>query len=106
MSDTTKPKGFRVIIVGGGIAGLTLANALQHANVDYLLLESRPTLAPQLGASIGLAPNGCRILDQLSCYEELRGLTEPVVSAGNHDADGNDILPRYDGFQLIKARCV
>jgi monoamine oxidase len=32
---------FRVIIVGGGIGGLTLANCLQHANIDFVLLESR-----------------------------------------------------------------
>jgi flavin-dependent dehydrogenase len=32
---------FRVIIVGGGIGGLTLANYLQHANIDFVLLESR-----------------------------------------------------------------
>jgi 2-polyprenyl-6-methoxyphenol hydroxylase-like FAD-dependent oxidoreductase len=56
---------FRVIIGGGGIAGLTLANALEKANIDYILLEGRDTVAPQVGASIGIHPNGTRILDQL-----------------------------------------
>ncbi|KAF4334071.1 FAD NAD(P)-binding domain protein [Fusarium beomiforme] len=47
--------GFRVIIAGGGVAGLTLANALEQANIDYVLLERRDTIAPQVGASIGIA---------------------------------------------------
>ncbi|KAL9123289.1 MAG: hypothetical protein Q9187_000161 [Circinaria calcarea] len=104
MADIPKSTGLRVIIVGGGVAGLTLANALQHADIDYVLLESRSVIAPQLGASIGLAPNGCRILEQLSCYGELEKLTEPLVSAGNHAENGDDIFPRYDGFQLVHTR--
>jgi 2-polyprenyl-6-methoxyphenol hydroxylase-like FAD-dependent oxidoreductase len=60
---------FKVIIVGGGVSGLTLANALERAQVDYVLLESKSEFAPVLGASIALGPNGNRILDQLSCCE-------------------------------------
>ncbi|KAF2144829.1 uncharacterized protein K452DRAFT_306590 [Aplosporella prunicola CBS 121167] len=99
-----KPNQFRVLIVGGGIAGLTLANSLQHAGIDYLLLESRTEIAPNVGASIGLAPNGSRILDQLGCYEDIENSTEPFDSAGYHAADGSYLLPRYDGFQLLRAR--
>lgn len=106
MKDMSKHTDFRVIIAGGGLAGLTLANALQHAGIDYLLLESRSIIAPQVGASIGLAPNGSRILDQLSCYEEIERLTEPIESMGNHTANGDDLLPRTDGFELVHARCV
>ncbi|KAK3294210.1 uncharacterized protein B0H64DRAFT_418187 [Chaetomium fimeti] len=59
---------FRVVIVGAGVAGLTLANALEQANVDYVLLERRSEVAPQIGASIGMFPNGARILDQLGVW--------------------------------------
>lgn len=106
MTGRERPASFRVIIAGGGIAGLTLANALQHAGVDYILLESRRDIAPQVGASIGLAPNGSRILDQLSCYDEIEKCTEPVELAGMHAANGDDLLPRSDGFQLVQARLV
>lgn len=106
MTDTSEPASFRVIIAGGGIAGLTLANALQHAGVDYLLLESRPVIASQVGASIGLGPNGSRILDQLSCHEDIERETEPLEWAGLHAANGDDLLPRDDVFQLIHARWV
>ena len=104
MTYPKEPEGFRIIIVGAGITGLTLANALQHADADFLLLESRSEIAPQVGASIGLAPNGSRILDQLSCYEELEKLAEPVQSVGFHAANGNDLCPRSDSFQLFHAR--
>ena len=75
MASTT----FRVIIVGGGVAGLTLANALEQARVDYVLLESRDEFAPLVGASIALAANGNRILDQLGCYKEIEDHTKPLV---------------------------
>jgi 2-polyprenyl-6-methoxyphenol hydroxylase-like FAD-dependent oxidoreductase len=95
----------RVIIAGGGIAGLTLANALQHADgVEYVLLEARSDIAPQVGASIGIAPNGNRILDQLGCYDEIERLTEPVESVGNHDANGKDYAARSDMFKLGHVR--
>ena len=39
---------FQVIIVEGGVGGLTLANALEKAKVDYVLLESKDEVAPWL----------------------------------------------------------
>jgi 2-polyprenyl-6-methoxyphenol hydroxylase-like FAD-dependent oxidoreductase len=64
--------GFRVLIAGGGVAGLTLANMLERAGIDYNLLEAHGAIAPPVGASIGLFPNGLRVLDQLGVYETIR----------------------------------
>lgn len=64
--------GFKVIIVGGSVSGLSLANMLEKFNIEYLLLEAYPDIAPQLGASMGLLPAGLRILDQLGCYDRIR----------------------------------
>jgi len=96
MAVLEKANNFRVIIAGGGIAGLTLANALQHADIDYVLLEARGLVAPQVGASIGLFPHGIRILDQLDCYDEIAEQTCPITSGGDHDVSGNYICPRSD----------
>lgn len=57
------------------MSGLTLANALEKFNIDYILLEAYPSIAPQVGASIGMLPNGFRILDQLGCYEPVRNIS-------------------------------
>jgi 2-polyprenyl-6-methoxyphenol hydroxylase-like FAD-dependent oxidoreductase len=104
MASDTKPTGFRVIIAGGGIAGLTLANALQHAGVDYLLLEARSEIAPQVGASIGIISNGSRILDQLGCYEDIWKETTPLKWVGEHYESGEYIIPRDDRIQMNGVR--
>lgn len=84
--------GIKIIIVGGSVAGLSLANMLERFDIDYTILEAYSEIAPQVGASIGLLPNGLRILDQLGCYERLR------EAAGNYyhrvtfrDANGKPI---------------
>lgn len=69
---------FKVIIVGGSIAGLTLAHSLSRANIDHIILEKRAEIAPQEGAFIGLWPNGAQILQQLGIYDSLEALTAPV----------------------------
>ena len=95
---------FKVLIVGGGIGGLTLANSLQHAGIDYLLLEARPEIAPQVGASIALLANGGRILDQLGAYDDCYQFTEPTVHSTTW-LDGRQ-LARRDGPALLTARYV
>ena len=65
---------FKVVIVGGSVSGLSLANIFEQFGINYVLLEAYPNIAPQLGASIGLLPGGLRILDQLGCYDAIRAL--------------------------------
>lgn len=55
----------RLTIVGGVLASLTLASALDKANVDFVLLEARARLDPQFESSIGLNAVASCILDQL-----------------------------------------
>ncbi|KAH7082317.1 FAD binding domain protein [Paraphoma chrysanthemicola] len=94
---------FRVVIGGGGISGLTLANALEKADVDYILLEARDTIAPQVGASIGLFPNGGRIMDQLGCFQRLESKTVPLDIYYNRYANG-EVVYAGDGTQLTARR--
>ena len=98
-----KTSTFRVIIVGGGIAGLTLANSLERAGVDYVLLERRGELAPQVGASIWLLPNGLRILDQLGVYDEIESNTTPPRSDILWVDNGRKVT-ESDFANLFKAR--
>lgn len=82
-------KDFKVVIAGGGIAGLGLANMLEMAEIDWVLLESHSEIAPQVGASIGLFPNGLRILDQMGVYEAIRATWGyHPMSNTNRDAKG------------------
>ncbi|GKZ52023.1 hypothetical protein AbraIFM66951_009664, partial [Aspergillus brasiliensis] len=70
---------FTVIIVGGSISGLTLAHCLHHANIPHIVLEKASDPAPQRGASIGIMPNGARILDQLGLWEKIECYVEPLA---------------------------
>jgi len=94
---------FRVLIAGGGIAGLTLANALQLAGIDYLLFERRNTITPQFGASIGIQANGARIMDQIGCYDDIYAMAEPIRHYANHRADGS-YVESLDSPQLLEKR--
>ncbi|GME33698.1 Monooxygenase FAD-binding protein [Neofusicoccum parvum] len=69
---------------------------LEKFDIDYVILEAYPTVAPQLGASIGLLPSGLRILDQLGCFERLRAMV------GN--CYYQNVLRRFDGRVLAKKK--
>ena len=81
---------FKVVIVGGSVAGLTLAHTFEKAAINYVLLEARDTISPQLGASIIIMPNGARILDQMGIYEPMRDgdLLTPMVRSFIRRKDG------------------
>lgn len=97
-------KPFTVIIVGGSVAGLTLANILERIGIEYILLEAYPEIAPQVGASIGLAPNGLRILDQIGCYDAIRAfISKPIETSYFRDSDGKPLSTTYGlSHHLVK----
>ncbi|CDM31218.1 hypothetical protein DTO013E5_151 [Penicillium roqueforti] len=82
-------KPFKVVIVGGSIAGLSLALMLERNGIDFVILEAYGSIAPQVGASFGVLPNGFRILDQLGCYESVMKMAEyPVDTLRFRDSQG------------------
>ena len=93
----------QVIIIGGGIAGLTLANALEKADIEYILLEARDNIAPTVGASIGIFQNGGRIIDQLGCYEAIEKLTIPLQRGRSRDGNGKQFFTQT-GILLNQVR--
>ena len=81
--------GFNVLVVGGSVAGLAFANILERYGIEYTVIEKHGTIAPQLGASIGMLPHGSRLLEQLGCYYGIKALGGPVNCAGIYGPDGN-----------------
>ncbi|KAJ5853965.1 hypothetical protein N7534_006508 [Penicillium rubens] len=86
---------FQVIIVGGSIGGLTLAHCLQRAGIDHIVLEKASNPAPQIGASVGIAPNGARVLDQLQLYDLVEEQIEPLNTATIHYPDGYSFETKF-----------
>ncbi|KAJ4417057.1 hypothetical protein N0V82_006411 [Gnomoniopsis sp. IMI 355080] len=68
---------FRVIIAGGAVAGLTLANALDRAGIDFVLLEKRD-VAPNVGQSILVLPCTALVFEQLGLNKTLDEVCVPL----------------------------
>jgi len=61
----------RILIVGGGLAGLALAIGLGQHGLASEVVEREPTWAP-VGAGIGLLPNAMRCLDRIGVGDAVR----------------------------------
>jgi hypothetical protein len=104
-SKMSFPENFKVLIAGGGVAGLTLANMLEKFDIDYTILESHGEIAPPVGASIGLFPNGLRILDQIGCYEPIMALSMEDGKANySRNENGKVTSIMYDFAAHLKKR--
>jgi 2-polyprenyl-6-methoxyphenol hydroxylase-like FAD-dependent oxidoreductase len=60
----------RVLIVGGGVGGLTAATAFAQRGVEVLLIERRPTFEVP-GVGLGQPANALRIYDALGLLPEI-----------------------------------
>jgi 2-polyprenyl-6-methoxyphenol hydroxylase-like FAD-dependent oxidoreductase len=65
---------FRVIIVGGGPAGLIAAHALSHAGIDFVVLERRPDIIEDVGAGLVLGSQSLRVMSQLGLLDRLQSI--------------------------------
>lgn len=81
-----------VAVIGGGIAGLTLALALRREGVDCTVFERDPEPAGA-GAGLQLAPNATRLLHRLGVAEALR--TVAVLPRALRIRGWDDDLPLH-----------
>ncbi|KAF9156194.1 hypothetical protein BGX20_004294 [Mortierella sp. AD010] len=103
--------GMRVIIIGGGLAGLIMGIMLDQAGIDYHILEQASRLRP-LGTSISLHPVVIDLMSQLGLIDDLYKMSKPlrgitVLSAhgrrkGRIDARSNKRKPDLHEFLLSK----
>lgn len=77
-----------IVIAGGSVAGLTLANVLERYGIDYVVLEKHTDIAPQLGASIAVQPHAAGILDQMGLYKPLLPISMGVDSTQETGPNG------------------
>jgi 2-polyprenyl-6-methoxyphenol hydroxylase-like FAD-dependent oxidoreductase len=77
----------RVVVVGGGVGGLTAAVALRRAGREVVVLERAPSLEP-VGTAISLAPNALRALDVIGVGDEVRDRATRVGEGGMRTPSG------------------
>lgn len=81
----------RILIVGGGITGLTLARALGMDGHEVKLLEQVPEWAP-LGAGITLAGNAMATLDGLGIGHAVRASGRRIAVGDVTDSAGRPLV--------------
>lgn len=91
----TQPK---VLIAGGGIAGLAMALTLQQIGVPFTVFESTRELAP-LGVGINLQPNAVRELYDLGIVaDDLDTIGVPSREWALVGLNGNDVYSEPRGL--------
>lgn len=86
--ENSKFSSFRIIVVGGGIAGLASAIGLQRKGHSVLVLESTPTLQT-MGGSLLIPPSAARVLDDFGVWKKiLAGENAPSSHTTFRYADG------------------
>jgi salicylate hydroxylase len=79
----------RVVIVGAGVGGLTLALLLRRRGIAAEVVEQAPELR-EAGAAIALASNATRVLKHLGLGDNLAAAsTEPAAVIHRDGRDGH-----------------
>ncbi|KAJ4984579.1 hypothetical protein SVAN01_09901 [Stagonosporopsis vannaccii] len=98
----SSPTPFRIIIVGGGIAGLAAAIALRKDDRHITILE-QSRLSTEIGATISLQPNATRIIQQVwgldNLLEDSRGIVDHGFRVYNVHGRKVDEIPLHSKTQ-------
>jgi FAD-dependent urate hydroxylase len=75
---TVKPNALRVLVVGAGVAGISIARGLLRDGHDVSVFERRPDMRPG-GGAVTIWSNGSTVLDQLGVDMEGAGQLLSIV---------------------------
>ena len=100
----------KVVIVGGGIGGLSSARELGLRGIPCTVLERAPQLNP-VGAGIIMNPNAMRVLERNGLADEVRRDSWPYLIRETRDESGRllatrDYRPLYESGKLAQGALV
>ena len=107
-SPSLQPTGFDAVIVGAGLAGLTMAVALKQAHAGHLniaLVDARfgQAFKPS-GRAYALAAGVCQMLDALKIWPDLEGHVQPITKMVITDSRLNEpVRPIFLTFDSPEA---
>lgn len=101
MSNPSTP--FKVIIVGGGPVGLAAAHALHLADIDFVILERRPAIVEDKGASLIVHPHTFRVLHQFGILDDLLQRGAELDHQLSFTADGH-VSSEGNRYSLIREK--
>ncbi|RJF89851.1 flavin-dependent oxidoreductase [Oleomonas cavernae] len=87
----------KVIIVGGGIAGLTLACGLAKGGIRSDVYEVAPQIAP-LGLGVNLLPHSTKVMAELGVLDEMRRRSVETVESTFFNRYGQHIYSEPAGL--------
>ncbi|KAF9352883.1 hypothetical protein BGX26_009321 [Mortierella sp. AD094] len=97
----------KVLIVGAGIGGLTLAILLEQINIPYHIFERASEVKP-LGSAMSFTGGIFPALEQLSIYEELKQVSKAYTDIefydaklkklGSIDVEENNVVTGYENL--------
>ncbi len=88
-------KDFEIAIVGGGIAGLTLAVALYHRGVKFTLYEQAAAFK-EIGAGVSFTPNAVQAMG--CCHEGISAAFNKVCTRNGWESKQKVWFDYLDGF--------
>lgn len=92
----------RVLVIGGGIGGLTLALSLHQAGIACTVYEAAPEVRP-LGVGINLLPHGTRELTELGLQPPLARVAVETTEVCYYDRFGKLVFReprgRHAGYE-------
>jgi 2-polyprenyl-6-methoxyphenol hydroxylase-like FAD-dependent oxidoreductase len=88
-----------VVIIGGGIGGLTTALCLLQHDIDCVVYERAPGLH-EVGSGVGLWPSAVRVFDRVVIGERVRALSGEWTTTGVRNRDGK-LLSGYSRERFV-----
>ena len=97
----------KTVIIGGGIAGLSLGIALRKLGIDFTIAEKSAELS---GSGMGfiLLPNGLAALDDLGIGDQIRSVSREIREVSIMNTFGEEVRHEFieNTYCINRAKCL